>query len=182
MANQKLKSYPFNPYKKQSHFVRHLITVFLLVILAFAGGLYFAGVGIFSPFGGGVGESSNLLSQGGKIGDSVLGKKVKKGSYEEGYQAALEFARKRLAEEDLFITEVELNRLRATVKSVSGNNVVVEFEASVLDVFREGMATKTVMVSGENVIEKRIQKLKRNQEIKTLYLIHSFQTNGEIKC
>ncbi len=79
MSNGKMASPPFNPYEHPHHFVRHVITTLLLVSLAFVGGLYFSGVGLFSPF-------DNMESS-------------KKGSYEEGYQAAMDFAQERLSEE-----------------------------------------------------------------------------------
>lgn len=155
MPNQKPESFPFNPYKHQHHFVRHIITTLILVIITFVGGLYFAGVGIFSPFTGDV----FVIQEGVSV------KKVapKKGSYEEGYQAALDFAKKRMAEEGVIEgygeegEAVPLNFLRATVKSISGQNVTIEFKASELDIFLEGMATKTVVVSG-TIIEHRTDK------------------------
>lgn len=150
MANQKPKSCPFNPYRYKGHFVRHFVATVILVIITFLAGLYFAGTGTFPPFGQEGVESSNFLYQGGEIGDSV-----KKGSYETGYSEALDFARQKLAERGEFEPP---RSLTAVVKSASGQNVVVEFNADLLDPFAEGMVTKTIVVGGETKLYERVEK------------------------
>lgn len=147
---------PFNPYKHQHHFVRHVVTAIILVILSFIGGLYFAGAGLFSPFGGSV---VDFDSSGSDL--DVEG--IKEASYEEGYQAAVDFARDRFVAEGLVEGKGEINHLEAKVKSVSGQNIVVEFKASVLDLLQEGMSTKTVTVS-DDVIELRTLKPEEQRE------------------
>jgi len=150
MANQKPKSCPFNPYKHKGHFARHLVTTIILVIITFLAGLYLAGTGAFSPFG------QVSIAPGA---EQPAKKAVKKGSYEQGYQEALDFARQRLTEEGMIEGfEGPLTFLRATVKSVSGQNVVIEFKASELDLFQEGMATKTVVVPADLFIEQQADK------------------------
>ena len=146
MANQKRKSCPFNPYKHKGHFARHLVTTVILVIITFLAGLYLAGTGVFSPFG------QVSIAPGA---EQPAKKAVKKGSYEQGYQEALDFARSKLYEKGKFKLP---SSLTATVKSASGQNVVIEFDADRLDPFAEGMATKTVVVGSETQLYERVPK------------------------
>ena len=146
MANQKPKACPFNPYKHKGHFARHLVTTVFLVVITFLAGLYLAGTGTFSPFG-----TIVVMEKTNGVTQTI----VKKGSYETGYNEALDFARQKLAEKGEF--ELPTN-LTVVVKSASGQNVVVEFDASLLDPFAEGMATRTIVVGGETNLYERVQK------------------------
>ena len=86
---------------------------------------------------------------------------VKKGSYEDGYQAALDFARKKLDEKGMPVLSFKDGRsmlFNVAVKSVSGNSVTVEFDASRLDVLSEGTATKTIIIPDTVKIEKHTPK------------------------
>ena len=84
---------------------------------------------------------------------------VKKGSYEDGYQTALDFARKKVEEKGMFFPAGKMLGIQsATVKSVSGKNIVVEFDASLLDFFAEGKLTKTVTVPDNVSIQQNVPK------------------------
>ena len=129
-----------------THFKYTLITL-LLAFFAFSLGLYLAGIGAFSPFGTTVvTEKTN----------GVIQTVVQKGSYEKGYNEALDFARQKLVDEG--IIDETVDRLYATVKSINGQNIIVEFGASDLDLLQEGMATRTITVAGDTVIEQHIIK------------------------
>ena len=142
MANQKSKSCPFNPYKHKGHFARHLVTTVILVIITFLAGLYMGETGILTFF-----TRLGVTEPAAEV--------VEKATYEQGYQEALDFARSKLYEKG----EFELtSSLTATVKSASGQNVVIEFDADMLDVFAEGMATKTVVVGSETQLYERVPK------------------------
>ncbi len=102
---------------------------------------------------------------------------VKKGSYDDGYQAGLDYARKRLRDEGLiqssFVNKaseandksgktitVENEKIlpNVNVKSVKGRDIEIEFEASLLDIFQEGKLTKTMKLPSGVNIEKHIPK------------------------
>ena len=81
-----------------------------------------------------------------------------KGTYEEGYQAGLVFAKKKLAEQNP-LTDRPVNEIQgATVKSITGQNITVEFKASMLDFFKDGLAAKTISVSDKTLFERHIPK------------------------
>jgi hypothetical protein len=111
---------------------------------------------------------------------------VQKGSYEDGYQAALDFARKKLSDKGMF--GLGKNTIpNATVKSVNGNQIIVEFDASRLDIFSEGMATKTIIIPDTVKIEKHTPKdpaevQKAFDEFKKKYdeFLNTAKTGGEM--
>ncbi len=128
-----------------AHF-KYTLFILLLAFLTFLLGLYLAGTGAFSPFG------ITVITE--KI-NGVTQTVVKKGSYEIGYNEALDFARQKLSERGEFEPP---RSLTATVKSASGQNVVVEFRADILDPFAEGMATRTIVVGDETQLYERVGK------------------------
>lgn len=153
MANPNLQSCPFNPYKYKSHFIRHIFTTLFLIVITFAAGLYFAEAGLFAPFAqyGLISPSVTMIAE--KSAAPV------QNSYEEGYQAALAFARNRLFEEGIVAMDSEpLHFLQATVQSVDGQNVAMQMKASELDIFQEGMANKTVRVPAGLLVEEQIPR------------------------
>lgn len=156
MADQQKPSPPFNPYKHPRHFVRHIITSVLLVVIVFVSGLFFAGTGLFSPFS----DEGAIVQKECKECPVVPTLEVggKQGSYEEGYQAALGFARQRLYDEGVVKDEGKVYDLSATIKSISGQEITVEFEASDLDIFQKGMATKIAIIADDTIVEKYVRK------------------------
>jgi hypothetical protein len=86
---------------------------------------------------------------------------VQKGSYEDGYQAALDFARKKLSDRGMLGLSSKAGRnmlYDVPVKSVNGNQITVEFDSSKLDILSEGTVTKTITVPDTVKIEKRTPK------------------------
>ena len=128
------------------------VAIIISLILGFLGGLYFGETGRLSLF---TGPSVSLIGQSG-----TQKTVVKKGSYEEGYQVALDFARKKLqGRGGLLSMPGGIQYLNnAKVKSISGSDIVVEFDASKLDIFQEGMVTKTVKIPETVTITQQIPK------------------------
>jgi len=128
------------------------VAIIISLILGFLGGLYFGETGRLSLF---TGPSVSLIGQSG-----TQKTVVKKGSYEEGYQVALDFARKKLqGRGGLLSMPGGIQYLNnAKVKSISGSDIVVEFDASKLDIFQEGMVTKTVKIPDTVTITQQIPK------------------------
>ena len=132
-----------------SHFKCILLSMLALTVGFFAG-FYIGCKG--SP------QVSNQFTINQPIAQTT---ELKKGSYEDGYQSALEFARKKLAEKGmfgLFSKQGSTMLPRVEVKSVSGNTVTVEFDSSLFDIFSEGKITKTITIPDTVKIEKRTQK------------------------
>lgn len=127
------------------HFKSFLSTL-IIAIIVFLGGLYLGETGMLKLF-------TQL--------ETIKPVAEEKGTYEQGYQEALDFARQKLMERGEFMTP---GSLAATIKSVSGQNVTIEFETSVLDIFADGMATKTVIVGDDTVIEQHIPRLEEEFE------------------
>ncbi len=128
-----------------------IIVAIVVALLAFTGGLYFGETNVFSFF------NNNNVSQvvNVKHVDKKVDEKVKKGSYEDGYNAGLALARKKLGvPEDRVVQQLS----NVVVKSISGNDIVVEFNASVLDIFADGKVTRTVKLSDESSIERHESK------------------------
>ncbi|MBN2095787.1 hypothetical protein JW752_00095 [Candidatus Peregrinibacteria bacterium] len=128
-----------------THF-KYTLLVFFIAFLTFVAGYYVGQAGLVK---------TTPSSSQPTVSQPTVNVPAKKGSYEQGYQEALDFARQKLAEEGAF--EPPRN-LTAVVKTASGQNVVVEFNASLLDPFAEGMATKTIVVSGETKLFERVEK------------------------
>jgi len=127
-----------------SHVKCILISIVLLVI-GLGAGFYLGGI-----------MSSSFTFQPGQNPEKSA---VKKGSYEDGYQSALDFARKKIQEKGMFFAASQgLGIQSATVKSVSDNSIVVEFDASLLDFFAEGKLTKTVTVPDTVAVQQNIPK------------------------
>ncbi len=128
-----------------------MVTVAIVVgLLAFTGALYLGETGAFSLF------TDEQVEQ-----VSATKKAPKKGSYEDGYQSGLDFARKKLEARGLIpsLSDSTFQRIfNAEVKSVSGSDVVVEFDATQFDVFGEGMITKTVMIPNKVDIVQNVPK------------------------
>jgi len=130
-----------------------LLIKILILIIGFLGGLYLGETGKLSLF---TGPSVSLIGQSG-----TQKTVVKNGSYEEGYQVALDFARNKLQNRGCspILGPDGLHFLyNAKVKSISGSDIVVEFDASQLDIFQEGLITKTVKVPDPFFINQRIPK------------------------
>ncbi len=127
-----------------THF-KYTLLILIIAFLGFAAG-YFAGQAQVAQPAPSV---QPVVSQ------PAVKTPVKKGSYEQGYEEALDFARRKLMEEGEFEPR---NSLTATVKSVSGQNIVVEFDATLLDPFAEGMVTKTIAVGGDTQLYERLPK------------------------
>ncbi|MBU1017807.1 hypothetical protein KKA33_02140 [Patescibacteria group bacterium] len=128
-----------------THF-KFTLFILLIVFLSFLFGLYLAGSGTFSPFG-----TTVVMEKTNGVTQTI----VKKDSYETGYNEALDFARQKLADKGEF---EPIGSVTATVKSTSGQNIVIEFDASLLDPFVEGMATKTIVVGDDTQLYERVAK------------------------
>jgi len=128
-----------------------IIVAIVVALLAFTGGLYLGESNTFSFFSdGSISQVVNVKHVNKKVDD-----KVKKGSYEDGYNAGLDLARKKLGvPEDRVVQQLS----NAVVKSINGNDIVVEFNASILDVFADGKATKNVKLSDGTSVEKHEKK------------------------
>ena len=132
--------------------IKLAVVIIISLIIGFLGGLYIGETGRLSLF---TGPSVSLTGQTG-----AQKTEVKKGSYEEGYQAALDFARKKLqGRGGLMSMPGSLQYLNnVKVKSISGSDIVVEFDASKLDIFQEGLVTKTVKIPDTVTITQQIPK------------------------
>jgi len=127
-----------------THFKYTLFTLFI-AFFTFAAGYYVGQTGVAQP------ASSGQPS----ISQPPVSVPDKKGSYEQGYQEALDFARQKLMEGGEF---EPVNSVIATVKSINGQNIVVEFDATLLDPFADGMATKTIVAGGDTQLYERTVK------------------------
>ena len=138
--------------KNSPQSIKLAVAIIISLIIGFLGGLYFGETGRLSLF---TGPSVSLTGQAG-----AQKTEVKKGSYEEGYQAALDFARKKLQGRgglmSMPVVVQYLNQVK--VKSISGSDIVVEFDASQLDIFKEGLVTKTVKIPDTVTITQQIPK------------------------
>ncbi len=84
---------------------------------------------------------------------------------QKSYDAALKYARDRLIAQNLMSQSVtSINS--ATVKSVSGQTVVVGFKASEIDLFKDGKITRTIQIPSSVTIEHRINKTP--EEVKSI--------------
>lgn len=135
--------------------IRTVVIAILIALISFFAGDFAGETGALGLFGG---HSAVAPPDNAVIPSKSVKKEVpKKGSYEEGYAAGLDFARVRLSEVGLLPSEDRaVNNLRsATVISVSGNKVVVEYDSAELDILSEGMIQKTVTVPADVIIEYR---------------------------
>ncbi len=118
----------------------------MIAILAFAAGF---GLG-----------SSDLLPLGPK--PQITARQVpesQNGTYEGGYQAGLDFAKKKLAEYSPFFgRDLPIHDAQATIKSIEDAALTLEFKASLFDIFKEGMLSKKATFSDKTVFERYIQK------------------------
>ena len=165
MAKSEPTPTPITPNESQGSLVPQIVLTLILSAILFAAGLYFAGAGLFSPF-----AKESAVTQGESVLDTGI---IKKGSYDEGYQAGLDFAKRQLAKEG-FLEGYEndgitlpLNSIQAKIKSIDGDRVVIEFDASLLDIFQEGSVTKVMVVPEEVSIEKQVSKT--DEEMKKEY-------------
>ena len=118
----------------------------LILIITFVVGFYMGQADNFEPLGGSIG--SPLAQQ--------------KDAYNTGYQKALEFARKKIENNSQSLVYPSRSAgnfiSSAKVVSVSGNKIIVQFDASQIDIFGEGLTTQTVVIPENVKIEKRTYK------------------------
>ena len=129
--------------------VMMVIVAVVVALVAFTGALYLGETGTFSLFA--PSDSKSAV--------------VKEGPYKDGYDAGLEFAKDKMRQRGFLPLATEVTYLYgATVKSVSGNNITVEFDASFLDFFNEGIVTKTVTVPDAVKIIQNVPKPQDEQQ------------------
>jgi len=88
-------------------------------------------------------------------------------TYQQGLDEAMNTVEKRL--ETIGIIPQTITYIgNATVKSINGQNIVVEFDAAAIDLLKEGKMTKTILVPDSVSIEQRIQK--PQEELEKLYV------------
>jgi hypothetical protein len=155
-----------------NHSAKYVLILLVLIIISLAAGFYLGKTGSW------VSKNPYVVSNFSKNAEA------KKGSYDEGYQAALDFARKKLEEKGLFSGSRQIFGLpSATIKSINGYNIIVEFDASVLDLFGEGKVTKTVIVSDPTVIQQNIPKsIQDYQKEEDSFLKQMDEINAKIKA
>lgn len=101
---------------------------------------------------------------------------VPRGTYDDGYQAGLGFAKKKLEAIGLVRpAAMPVNSLQATVKAVDGQNVTVEYQASDLDLLAEGMVTKVLTLAVGGVIEEHLPKSAEAMEKEMSYYDKAFK-------
>lgn len=129
--------------------------IVLLLVSTFFGGLYLGEAGSLNLFG--LSSNDSMMQSSGESMEKM--EKKGSGSYDEGYQAGVDFARTRLAEIGFLPSnDSPVAMMDGTVKSVSGNAVTLEFEAINLDPLIEGKVTKQVTVESAVGVEKHIQR------------------------
>lgn len=96
---------------------------------------------------------------------SLFNKSYLTAERQKSYDSALKYARDKLISANIIANSITSIK-SATVKSVSGQNIVVEFNASEVDLFKDGKMTRTVQIPSTVVIEQRINKT--SDEIKKI--------------
>jgi hypothetical protein len=172
-------SMPFNPYPHKNHFARYILSVLVLVIVSFFAGIYLNKAGSCTPS-----DNQSIVMQASQSPQKI---EIKKGSYDDGYQSALDFAKKKLEEQGLFKFNKN-NLTNLVLKSVSGRAVTVQLDASQIDIFSEGLITKAITIPEDVKIEKHtlkseaeIQKDFDEYKIQDAKLRKDFNSGAKIK-
>jgi len=143
---------PFIPHENNAHFVRHLVTTLVLAIVAFLAGAYFVQLGLIPFFANEIpGTQTDSICIG-----SEASQLASKKAYDEGYKVAMDFARDRVSKLGHLLFNPHF--LAATIKSIEGNKITVEFASSLLDLFGDGMTERTLIVNEDATIEKIEEK------------------------
>lgn len=119
---------------------------FVFTLLGFFGGYY---LGNHLP------QSTLLIGQG----NQTIGASIAQGSYKEGYQAAMSFARKRLMERGLMPSDtIPITTFNATVQSIAEGELMVDHDPSAYDVLAETMITQKVVIQTETQLIEQVPK------------------------
>jgi hypothetical protein len=82
-----------------------------------------------------------------------------KGANDEGCQVVLDSARKALVARFPMFRDASVNQLqKAVIKSIDGQKLSVEFDASALDFLKYGMVTKIAILTDKTTFERHSQK------------------------
>jgi hypothetical protein len=95
-------------------------------------------------------------------------------TYQQGVNEVKNVVEKRLEEAGI-IPQSVVHINNATIKSINGQNLVVEFDAATIDFLQEGKVIKTVVASDGTTVEQRIPK--SQEEIDKL--ISDFQKKSQ---
>jgi len=97
-----------------------------------------------------LGRYSYFLESGSLVADLTA---VTSNSYQQGYSEAMNDAEEALMDNGIARQEA-LSLSNATVKSATDQQIVVEFNASEIDILKEGLITKTITVPSGLMVEK----------------------------
>jgi len=133
-----------NGTKKEVHAkIKHTSILVIFVILSFFLGRY-----------------SYYLESGSLPADLMLepGK-----TYQQGLNEAMNTVEKRLESKGI-IPQSVMHISNVTIKSITDQNLIIEFDAAAIDLLKEGKITKTVLVPAGMTIEQRIPKSQEEME------------------
>jgi len=102
---------------------------------------------------------TNCRTQGGAFIKTIPSNQSETGSCEENADYTLDIVRRRLIEPPPLAIDKPANEIHgATLKSVEGQKIIVEFSASVLDPDKKGLMSRIVTVSEKTILLRQWQK------------------------